>query len=137
MEKIKVFDLLKEKDYYNVIISLIAASYDKNPTFLIKALGESGAFDELRKSLTFKSFADQYTDLSFNPIGLTPNGYIYRDHFQVTGAMLSGKFELTILRKKIPCDYTHYNSAWAEGIFSNEEMAEINRYYDKILLEIA
>lgn len=136
MEKIKIFDLLKDKDYYNVVICWIAAQGDKIPSFLIKAYGESGAFDELRKTITFKKFADPYSDLSCNPIGLTPNGYVYRDHFQVTGAILSGKKDLFVLRKKIPCDYTRYNFEWAQGIFSSEELESIDSYYTVLLNEL-
>jgi len=136
MEKMLIADLLKGGDYFNIILCLMAIE-KPDPTYLAKAFGDKAAFDEIRKTLGYKEFCSQHADISFNPIALTPNGFIYMSHFQVVGAILAGKKEVGVMRKKIPCDYQLFNIDWLHGIFDQNQVEIVEEFYNSTIAKLS
>lgn len=136
MEKMLIADLLKDGDYFNIVLCLMAIE-KPDPTYLAKAFGDKAAFDEIRKTLGYKEFCSQHADISFNPIALTPNGYIYMSHFQVAGAILAGKKEIGVMRKKIPCDYQLFGVDWLQGTFDSTSSQTVESYLSELLLRLS
>lgn len=97
--------------------------------------GSKGAFDTIKRVMGFKSFAAE-RDLSRNPIALTPCGHIYRDHFQLAGAYLAGKFSIGTITKKIPCDFEVFDRNWAVSHFSPKNLELLDNYYNELLEEL-
>lgn len=130
-----LLDLLKNKKYFNIVAQIMAcrAPFNQNP--LKEWLGERGAFDAIKRVMGFTGFARQ-TDLSKNPIALTPCGHIYTDHFQVAGAYLANKYSIGTITKKIPCHFDVYDEAWARQVFI-KTFEELDKFYDKTLEYLA
>ncbi len=80
-----LYEILKTKEYYNIVVLIMACEVPSNQKPLQEWLGVRGSFDAMRRTIEFSKFARDI-NLSNNPIALTPCGHIYKDHHQINGA---------------------------------------------------
>ncbi len=126
-----IVEILDNKKYYNIAAMILACkNLIQEP--LKTLVGEREAFDLIGKTLGYKQFAE-ISDLSKNPIALTPCGHIYRSYFQLAGAYLSGKKTIGTITKRIPCEFGIYDEKWARQLLSEKQFEVLDKYYDTIL----